>query len=40
MTAIKTAIDDSRVNLCATLDPWLYAYSQAIAKGEFVFKIL
>lgn len=35
MTSVKTAHEDSRVKLVATLDPWLFCYHEEIARGEF-----
>lgn len=39
MTALKVAHEDSRVKLCALLDPWLYIYHQEILKGEVALSI-
>jgi dienelactone hydrolase len=35
ITAINLAKSDARIKLCATLDPWLYAYHNEIIKGEY-----
>jgi hypothetical protein len=39
MTAVKVANTDSRVKLCATLDPWFFTYNEEINRGEFKFNI-
>jgi hypothetical protein len=31
--------DDPRVKLCATLDPWLFAYHKEIQAGEYALSI-
>jgi dipeptidyl aminopeptidase/acylaminoacyl peptidase len=33
ITAINIAKEDSRIKLCATLDPWLFAHHEEINEG-------
>jgi dipeptidyl aminopeptidase/acylaminoacyl peptidase len=33
ITAINMAKEDSRIKLCATLDPWLFAHHKEIIEG-------